>query len=79
MIKLLGSGTAVGEKQKGDAAQFASSECLHRMPSRWSSPHVSTRFVAPIKTSVHWLNAIRVILLNYYSMIFQNRNCLLDG
>jgi hypothetical protein len=36
---------------------------------RRSPPHVNTRFIAPSETFVHWLNAIRVILLNFYYMI----------
>jgi hypothetical protein len=38
---------------------------------RRSSLHVSTRFIAPSETFVNWLNAIRVILLNYDFMIFK--------
>ena len=38
---------------------------------RRSPPHVSTRFIAPSETFVHWLNAIRVILLNFAFMIFK--------
>jgi hypothetical protein len=38
---------------------------------RRSPPHVSTRFIAPSETFVNWLNAIRVILLNYDFMIFR--------
>jgi hypothetical protein len=38
---------------------------------RRSPPHVSTRFIAPSETFVHWLNAIRVILLSYDFMIFK--------
>ena len=82
--KQIGDAAQFG-KQIGDAAQFAWSERLHRMPSRWaggdseasnewvrrSPPHVSTRFIAPSESFVHWLNAIRVILLNFAFMIFK--------